>query len=232
MRILIVSATDFETGPLQKKLIPLKQVNNRLTSFLFDSHRIDILVTGIGMVATAFWTSQRLTKKNYNLAINMGIAGSFNPLIKIGDVINVTSERLPELGAEANEDFLTLADLGLLKENEFPYVSLEMVNDSIIPGTKLAGLATARGITVNTVHGNEESILKVKELCHPDVESMEGAAFFYSCLIHSIPFVQLRAVSNVVERRERAKWNIPLAINNLTRTVYEVLTDVVEHYDA
>ena len=33
---------------------------------------------------------------------------------------------------------------------------------------------------------------------------MEGAAFMYVCLMHQVPFAQIRAVSNVVERRNRA----------------------------
>jgi futalosine hydrolase len=44
---------------------------------------------------------------------------------------------------------------------------------------------------------------------------MEGAAFFYICARESIPFVSIRAISNMVERRDRKKWNIPLAVDNL-----------------
>ena len=32
---------------------------------------------------------------------------------------------------------------------------------------------------------------------------MEGAAFMYACLIQGVPFAQVRAVSNIVERRNR-----------------------------
>ena len=34
---------------------------------------------------------------------------------------------------------------------------------------------------------------------------MEGAAFMYACLIHGVPFAQVRAVSNIVERRNRER---------------------------
>jgi futalosine hydrolase len=49
----------------------------------------------------------------------------------------------------------------------------------------------------------------------PDIETMEGAAFFYICARECIPFISVRAISNMVERRDRKKWNIPLAIDNL-----------------
>ena len=37
---------------------------------------------------------------------------------------------------------------------------------------------------------------------------MEGAAFMYACLIAGVPFAQVRAVSNRVERRNRAAWDL------------------------
>jgi futalosine hydrolase len=55
---------------------------------------------------------------------------------------------------------------------------------------------------------------------------MEGAAFMYACLISGVPFAQVRAVSNVVERRNRAAWRIEEAVANLcatARTVIETL---------
>jgi futalosine hydrolase len=52
---------------------------------------------------------------------------------------------------------------------------------------------------------------------------MEGAAFFYICAREKIPFISLRAISNRVERRERNKWNIPLALDNLAGKLEELL---------
>ena len=59
------------------------------------------------------------------------------------------------------------------------------------------------------------SIARVVELFRPQVESMEGAAFMYACLIHQVPFAQIRAVSNVVEKRNRAAWKMAEAIQRL-----------------
>jgi futalosine hydrolase len=52
---------------------------------------------------------------------------------------------------------------------------------------------------------------------------MEGAAFMYSCLILGVAFAQVRAVSNVVEPRNRATWKISEAIGNLGRTALSIL---------
>ena len=65
------------------------------------------------------------------------------------------------------------------------------------------------------MHGNERSIAAVVERFNPQVESMEGAAFMSACLIHKVPFAQVRAVSNLVERRNRDAWKMAEAIRNL-----------------
>jgi len=87
----------------------------------------------------------------------------------------------------------------------------------------LADLPAVDGVTVNTVHGDERSIARVVERFNPDVESMEGAGFMYSCLVHGIPFAQVRAVSNRVERRNRAAWKLDEAIAALTATARRIL---------
>jgi futalosine hydrolase len=63
----------------------------------------------------------------------------------------------------------------------------------------------------------------ISEKYHPDIETMEGAAFFYICSRENIPFLAVRAVSNRVEPRNKEKWNIPLAISNLSLKLKEVL---------
>jgi futalosine hydrolase len=74
----------------------------------------------------------------------------------------------------------------------------------------------AGGVSVNTTSGNQEMINSLRErYFSTDIESMEGAAFFFVCLKEGIPFVQIRAISNYVEPRDKSKWDIPLAIKNL-----------------
>ena len=69
---------------------------------------------------------------------------------------------------------------------------------------------------------NIKNFLVTPEKYHPDIETMEGAAFFYVCSREKIPFMALRAVSNIVEPRDREKWNIELALANLSVKLNEV----------
>jgi futalosine hydrolase len=89
------------------------------------------------------------------------------------------------------------------------------------------GLKQATAITVNTVHGNEPSIKKLADRLQPQLESMEGAAFFYACRQADVPCLQIRAVSNYVEKRNRDAWRIELAIKNLNSFAAEFLAEFV-----
>ena len=65
------------------------------------------------------------------------------------------------------------------------------------------------------MHGNEQSIKKLTDRIQPQLESMEGAAFFSGCRRLSENYYQLRGISNYVEIRDKSKWNILLAISNV-----------------
>jgi futalosine hydrolase len=52
---------------------------------------------------------------------------------------------------------------------------------------------------------------------------MEGAAFFYACREAGVPCLQIRAVSNYVEKRNRDNWHIGLAIKNLNTFAMDLL---------
>jgi futalosine hydrolase len=45
----------------------------------------------------------------------------------------------------------------------------------------------------------------------------------YCCLIHGVPFAQVRAVSNIVERRNRGAWKLPEAIAALGAEALRIL---------
>jgi futalosine hydrolase len=202
MRILVVAATKME--------IP------RLASGPRGSHHIHVLVTGVGMVATAACVSQALSREQYDLALNVGLCGSFDPTLLLGTVVHVTRDELSELGAEDGERFISMAELGLVERC--------WIENSAPPSNPvLQQLPVVRGITVNAVHGHEPSIAAVVARLQPQVETMEGAAFAYACTINGIPYAQVRAVSNLVERRNRAAWKLDLAIRNLNDTALSIL---------
>ena len=221
MEILLVAATPFEVAPV---LAHLEQKFKRDDPGVFSKKdlRVHVLITGVGMVATAFQLGHHFTRIRPDLAVNAGIAGAFDRQLQLGDVLHITSERFADLGVEeADGRFTDLFALGLHPPDAPPYQQGALRN----PKADQSGfLPSATGLTVNRVHGYAPSIAAVRER-YPDaqVESMEGAAFFYACLMAEVPFLEIRSVSNYVEPRNRAAWDLPLAIGNLNRVLVEML---------
>ena len=173
----------------------------------------DVLITGIGMVNTSIELSRCLSNKKPDLVINIGVAGSFNKSLPLGGVFEITKDTFSELGVENNSHFLTFNEIGLNVRNS-------------ISSKSITNLPSASSITVNTVHGNKENISSVYDKFKPDLESMEGAACMFVCDNFKIPCLQIRAISNYVEERNKSKWDLPLAIQQLnieTRKIIEEL---------
>jgi futalosine hydrolase len=219
MNVLLVAATPEEISFLHLPLIlGLNQVSNK--------KNLEILISGVGIMATTFHLTEALNQKKYNLVINAGIAGSFSREIKIGEVVEVTSEIIGDLGAEDDGVFLDIFDLQLSEKNIFPFHDGMLQNNNPYASQFLSSLKKTKGLTVNKVHGNASSIDKIKRKYQVDVESMEGAACFYVCKQKNIPCVQLRSISNYIEKRNRADWNIALAIKNLNQAIEGFLDEM------
>ena len=216
MKILIVAATRFEVQPLLIQMESVRNFGSTLVSCNYKKLEINFLITGVGMVATAYYLGQNLSN-GYDLALNIGICGSFNRNLEIGAVVNVYEDCFSELGAENGDSFLSLEELELAGVSKLSNINLKISNSII------EMLPKVNGITVNTVHGNENSIKKTVQKFHPIVESMEGAAFMFACENEGIKYTQIRAVSNYVEPRNKEIWNIPLAIENLNTKTLEIL---------
>ncbi len=225
MKILIVSATELEIKEVISVLGKGRVLQNYITRFRYRHFQVDILITGVGMVPTAVFTSIVLGKNKYDAVINAGICGSFKPEIPIGTLLNINADSLPETGAENGEHFLSLIDLNLLEQDEFPFSGGMLVNESVFDSSLINGLMKSTGVTVNTVHGNAQKIAAFIKRHKADVESMEGAAFMFSCKVHKMRYLQIRCVSNYIEERDQSKWNIPLAVNNLNRFLIELLNE-------
>ena len=130
VRILIVAATRPEVGPLIAAVTnPVE--HHRLISGAVGAHSLDILLTGVGMVDTAVWCSRALAIGGYDVALNLGVCGSFAPAFPQATVVHVTCDMFSELGAQDGPHFLPLQDLGLLEPDLFPYSGGRLVKSRI-----------------------------------------------------------------------------------------------------
>ncbi len=222
MKILLVAATEFEILPVLEFLNANAKKEGE--DFVLDENRIQILITGVGIPYTIYSMMKIYAQKDFNLSIQAGIAGTFDTEIKLGSVVEVTEDRFADLGVEeADGGFTSLFDLGLVEPNKTPFSNETLINART---KKFDFLPKVKGITVNKVSGCANSINRIKGK-YPDtqIESMEGAAFHFVNLMEQKNFIQIRAISNVVEPRNKENWEIGLAINNLN----SVLKNMLKH---
>lgn len=225
MNILLVAATEFELQPL---LSQLEQAGYTEKEGRWESSALSIqpLVTGVGLTATTYHLTRHLANYSYQLALNLGIAGAFDRSIELGAVFQVISEQFADLGVEeADGRFLDLFQLDLTTPNQPPFTGGKLLN---VGAEAFDFLPKATAITVHKVHGSTPSIEAVRQKYPVQLESMEGAAFFYVCLLEQLPFLAIRAVSNYVEPRNRAAWEIGKALDALTKAVFQLLESLRE----
>lgn len=214
MHILLVASTTFEIQPvidfLQQQERPLQ------------GHTAAVLVTGVGMLHTAYRLCQSLQQQRPGLLLQAGIGGSFLPELSPGKVVLVERELAGDLGVEENGIFKDITDMGFLPANEPPYSNKWLVNAQAGRWAHLQ-LPLVKGLSVNEITTRPERMAQLQQMYGVAVESMEGAAFHYVALQEGIPFLQLRAVSNYVGERDKSKWKIQEAIASLNVQLLNIL---------
>jgi len=91
MRLLLVAATDLEVAPLRTALAAQPDVQ--------------VVVTGVGMVATAARVARALSRERFELALNVGVCGALDrglplhsaTLLKFGPVPRSATPSVPQV---------------------------------------------------------------------------------------------------------------------------------------
>lgn len=219
-KILYVTATKTEAEALKR----IEGLDFASGSYNTENATIYLLITGVGSVSTA-WSMMKWISKygKPDLAVNGGIAGTFNDDILIGDVVMPASDCFADSGIEDGDTFRTLYEASLQERSESPFISGSISADIGYLTKMQTLLRPVNAITVNTATGSESTRLKLVNKFNPDIETMEGATFFYICTRENIPFLALRAISNRIEHRNRKKWKIQSALQNLSEKLSEVI---------
>ena len=233
MKHILITAAEQEEMVCAQQAYRLHEAN-----LMGKNISVDFMLTGIGTTSTCY----RLTKKileakvagnPYDLVVNIGIAGSYafndgpdRPAkFPMGSVAIIEKEYFGDLGFETIFGFQTLFQYDILDADVFPFKGGALHRKPLDGKIEefLAKYDKGTGVTVQTVTGNPlrtESLIKQFD---PHIESMEGAAVYYVCLLEDIGFFELRTVSNEVGERNREKWNTPLALESLKRAMVEFM---------
>jgi futalosine hydrolase len=208
----------------QMRILLIAATPNEIELFINAYSHVDILITGVGAHATIYHLQKRLYKQEYDLVIQAGIAGSFSTEIPLGETVLIKQDTFGDLGAEEKRVYTTFFSSGLINGHEFPFANGWLMNATSLP--KSNSLRSVKGVTVNKVSDSFLQKLQLIDAFDPQVETMEGAALHYVCLQEDIPFMQVRAISNYVGERDKSKWAIKLAFENLNTALTGLINEL------
>jgi len=213
MDILLIAATAKEIEPFFEYYRNTKKPQN-----------IDILITGIGLTATTYRLLKQLQLKRPDLVIQAGVAGCFDKKIPLGTVVAVKKETIADQSVIELKKLKTLFDLQLIPHDQFPFKKgwLENNNEAL----KKLKLKKVNAISVNEITTSRQRVRFYEESFKPAIESMEGAALHYTCLMEKIPFLQLRSISNHIAERDKTKWDMKRSIVNLNKELIHLIETI------
>jgi futalosine hydrolase len=211
MLLLLLSATDFEINET------VQWLNKRSTEH--NDLKVELLIGGIGQLQTAYALTKRIRLGRPDIVIQAGIGGSGSKE-DLGKLFAIRSEQIADLGLMEETGFTDIFGMGLDKKDRFPFKDGKLTNPyrNLLEWT---GLSILDGVTVNEIKSSALPGYKRNHLSV--VESMEGAALHYVCLMEKIPFLQIRSVSNLLGDRDKLEWKLKVAIEKLNESLIALI---------
>lgn len=215
MNCLVVSATVLEIKPFIQHCRTTEKLN-------YIDLQLDFLITGVGSINTTYALMKHLQVKKPDVIIMAGIAGAFDQSLKLGDVVAVKQEALADLGVQEKDGYKDVFELKLLAANEFPFKQKKLTNPFkvLMERTKLP---TVGSVTINQITSSKKTAALYEANYKAKIENMEGAAFHLVCIKENIPFVQIRSISNYVGERNKQKWKLKEAVQNLNKELIRLV---------
>ena len=204
-------------------------------AFILTEPRAPVFVGGVGMAEIAAATLRAVKAKKPQLVVLAGIAGACDRTLRRGEVVEVVTERIAGIPERYAREYETSApDLGLPLAAG---VTVSRSGDGAAakggPGNAAEGTGHAAGAAGfaephpgftaddGAGHAAEGTQRQTPEGYLPEVENMEGAAFFAVCDALGVACCQIRAVSNYVGE-PFGQWIVEEAVGNLTEKLNQI----------
>ena len=229
--LLLVSATELESGAIQSALGDAQTTQHAGKTVIVGNlcdWRCTLLHTGIGSVNAAHALTCQLERQIPNLVILFGIGGAYVPTgLPIRAVVLATEEIYGDVGVLTPEGWKPADEIGIPLVNGDPPVFNRFPLDSQLVSTA-AEICEARCgpfVTVSQCSGvqavGDALHARFNALC----ENMEGAAAAHICTLYDVPFLEVRGISNLVEDRELARWDISGAADAAQSALIKIISD-------
>lgn len=237
--ILIISAVEQENSFLAAATLQRRTFSighREITEGMLCGHHVRLLVSGPGIMNTIQAATICIEVEKPSLIIQTGSGGAFKQSgLKPGDIGIATEEIDGQLGIEAESAGKPIGELPfpVLVKNSTGYKNRFECSREIADHAEnvLGEVMRKRGIdvrkgpfvTVSTITATDKTAANLFSHYGAIMESMEGCGTAYLALLYDVPFLEIRAASNMVGRRNRSAWNLPLACERSNEAVMAFL---------
>lgn len=201
-------------------------------------HNKDVvyMVSGMGKANAAHAATILLERFSPDMLIVFGVGGAYpSSGLKVGDIAVAEKEIYGDEGVLLKDGFHDTESIGipLLKNgrknyfNEFPLdkklVRKALRSLAFSARRSAFSLQSGNFLTVSTCTGTRKRAIELRNRFGAICENMEGAAAAHICATFKVPLLETRGISNIVEDRDKNKWDLKLAAKNCQEAVIEVI---------
>ena len=177
---------------------------------------------GVGPARAAAAAGTGLALERFDLVLSAGVGGGFAGRARPGDLVLADRVVHADLGADSPDGFLPVDRLG------FGAAEAALDAGLVARAAGWTGALVGPIVTVSTVTGTAARAAQLAATHRPAAEAMEGAGVLAAAQAHGVPFLELRAISNPVGRRDRAGWDLPGALARLGPAVRALAAALAE----
>lgn len=224
--LLILTATAFEQQRLRDSLqqVTIQHKGHRTwVRGVIDIRSVVLIETGIGVVNTAQALTVALQEVSPEFVLQIGIGGAYlSSGLDKGDLALATEENYGDLGVITPAGWSPADEIGIpILSADRNYYNTYPVDPTLVARAQhileQSGECVVQGpfITVQQCTGRKDIGNELAARFNAICENMEGAAAAHVCTLYAVPFLELRAISNRVEDRNKDAWDIPGAVQRV-----------------
>lgn len=226
MKIAIVAAMEEEVQILREKMTERRVENHFGMDFYLGQlagREVVLLKSGIGKVAAATSTTLLLSRYEINAVINTGSAGGLNPSLNIGDILVSTDVTYHDANVTVfgyQQGQMPNCPVTFPASKDYQQLAMESIFEHQIKG--ISGLICS-GDTF--VKGDKQLHYIRKNFPQAIAVEMEAAAIGHVCWLLGVPFVVVRAVSDVADKKSAISFEqfLPIAAKHSSLIVETML---------
>ena len=184
--------------------------------------QVEVFITGVGPVAAAVSLSSYLAlhESRIDAVLNIGVAGAYTYSgVNMLDICLAQKETLGDFGICLQDEIVDFPPGLNSTGKSFALKSDRAVLLKKILAEQDIACKDVNFVTVNCCTGTKERGEFLRKKHDAGCENMEGAAVAMACQNFNIPCIELRCISNMVEDRDTAKWQLSEAIEKICRVV-------------